>query len=177
MNAFAARVTATLLTVALAGCTPASGSTGTSSTQVQGGPDGRFELPDLTDCSALAGLVADYVDGIPLNTEQSSVASHQIYCDWSPRDDRDPMFSIQVDPEGDPASPDADADTTRETTFTDPRLSAVNGVGVWQQQSDDFRGGSVVLPGLTVMIAQSGKTSTPLTRDALVSLALGVLQR
>ncbi|MEI2268496.1 hypothetical protein OHB93_04190 [Microbacterium sp. No. 7] len=178
----------------LAGCAPAapavSGEGSARPTAPAAAGDGGTaavrDLPGISSCDQVAAVVGDYIDGIPLEKENSYVQPDAIGCGWvTPADAVSELSDIQsftVDiSEGMDEVPDADeaAGLGMDMYFDDPRLEKVGGVGLWMDaDSAAVRGGtgSVLVPGVDIVISDSrwGQDGR-LTKDSLVSVALALL--
>ncbi|KZE89211.1 hypothetical protein [Microbacterium sp. TNHR37B] len=155
----------------------------------EGGTSGEAPtagLPNISDCDQVAAVVGDLVEGIPFDPEYSSVQSDAIGCVWAtPADGVDALTDIQrfsVDiTEGSDDIPDPDeaAQYGMDMYFTDPRLDALGGVGLWLDADSAAVGGgtgSVLVPGVEIVVSDSrwGQEGR-LDKDRLVTIALALL--
>lgn len=143
-------------------------------------------MPSISSCEQIGAIVADYIVGIPLDEETSYLDADAVSCVWSPSaDEVDDLSEIQtfsVDiSEGDEEVPDPEAagELGMDQYFTDPRLDAVGGVGLWMGTDTSVVGGgtgAVLVPGVEVYItdARFGQNAY-LDKDSLVALALQIL--
>ncbi len=185
-----------LSAVLLAGCSapadPVSSPSGVPAEAGQGaegGASGQVPdagLPNISDCDQVAAVVGDLIEGIPFDPEYSSVQSDAIGCVWAtPADGVDDLTDIQrfsVDiTEGSEDIPDPDeaAQYGMDMYFTDPRLDARGGVGLWLDADSAAVGGgtgSVLVPGVEIVVSDSrwGQEGR-LDKDRLVAIALALL--
>lgn len=185
-----------LSAVVLAGCSaPAEpapspsevpAEAGQSAEGVTSGEAPTAGLPNMSDCDQVAAVVGDLVEGIPFDPEYSSVQSDAIGCVWAtPADGVDALTDIQrfsVDiTEGSDDIPDPDeaAQYGMDMYFTDPRLDALGGVGLWLDADSAAVGGgtgSVLVPGVEIVVSDSrwGQEGR-LDKDRLVTIALALL--
>lgn len=185
-----------LSAVLLAGCSaPAapvpspSGVPAEAGQGAEGGASGQVPdagLPNISDCDQVAAVVGDLIEGIPFDPEYSSVQSDAVGCVWAtPADGVDDLTDIQrfsVDiTEGSEDIPDPDeaAQYGMDMYFTDPRLDARGGVGLWLDADSAAVGGgtgSVLVPGVEIVVSDSrwGQEGR-LDKDRLVAIALALL--
>ncbi|MFT4279843.1 hypothetical protein [Microbacterium sp.] len=185
-----------LSAVLLAGCSaPAEPVPSPSGVPVEagqgaeGGASGQVPdagLPNISDCDQVAAVVGDLIEGIPFDPEYSSAQSDAIGCVWAtPADGVDDLTDIQrfsVDiTEGSEDIPDPEeaAQYGMDMYFTDPRLDARGGVGLWLDADSAAVGGgtgSVLVPGVEIVVSDSrwGQEGR-LDKDRLVAIALALL--
>jgi len=145
-------------------------------------------FPRITDCDQVAAVVGGLIDGLPLDTEYSYIQSDAVACIWAtPTDAVDDLTDIQrfsVDiTEGSEEIPDPDeaAELGMDMYFSDARLDAVGGVGLWLDADSAVVGGgtgSVLVPGVEIAMSDSrwGQEGR-LDKDRLVALSLELLGR
>ena len=186
------------LSVLLAGCSaaapltpPASEGGGASAgppAAQSGGENAQARgFPNISSCDQVAAVVGDYIDGLPLDKENSYIQPDAIGCVWStPADAVGALTDIQsfsvdiTEDSGDVPDPEAAAEFGMDMYFTDPRLDAVGGVGLWMDADSAVVGGgtgSVIVPGVDVALTDSrwGQEGR-LTKDSLVDVALTLLE-
>ncbi|TPW77017.1 hypothetical protein FJ658_02670 [Schumannella sp. 10F1B-5-1] len=182
--------------ISLAGCSlgsPTSAGAGASDSakpasdgaDVQGGGAARA-LPKVSSCDEVGAVVASYIDGIPLDEEESYIQSDEISCTWSPPEgsvtdlSQIQTFGVTI-AEGDDEIPDPAALGTygEKVYFTDPRLDAVGGIGLWLTTDTSAVGGGtgeVLVPGVDITLVDARwDQNAYLDKDALVTLALQLL--
>ncbi len=191
-------VGALLSAAMLAGCAPL-GSAAPSAAPVTEAPDpgGLSEpsqpaeatvhaFPRIGSCDQIAAAAPDYVAGMPLDQEDSYIEQDVISCVWKPAEgDISALADIQI------FSVTITADTSDvpdpavaeqygiKGYFTDPRLDALGGVGLWlgaESAPVDGGSGTVIVPGVHVQIGGGhwGQDSQ-LGKDNMVTLALQLL--
>lgn len=144
-------------------------------------------FPHIVSCDEVGALVAGYVGDIPFDAENSYVQSDAVLCSWAPKADQvDSVtdiqtFSVSVSV-GDDEVPDSAAAAAygMDMYFTDPRLDALGGVGLWIDAGSAAVGGgagTVLVPGveITVTDGRFGQSGI-LDRDGLVTVASEILK-
>lgn len=144
------------------------------------------ELPQITSCDQIAAVASDYVAELTLEQDNSYIDEGTISCSWSPAEGSITSltdiktFSVTIEAD-DSEIPDP---TQMEQYgikgyFTDPRLDALGGVGLWLDADSAVVGGgvgTVIVPGIHVTIGSSlwGQESE-LAKDSMITLALQLL--
>lgn len=143
-------------------------------------------FPHITSCDQIAAVAADDVAGMPLDKEGSYVEQDSISCVWQPTEEDISaltdirMFTVTITADtSDVPDPAIAEQYGIKGYFTDPRLDARGGVGLWLDTGSapvDGGSGTVVVPGVHVQIGGGrwGQDSQ-LGKDKLVTLALQLL--
>lgn len=147
-------------------------------------------FPRIASCEQLAGVMpASRIEGLPLDEETSYVGPDEISCTWAARvEDLAPLdfggirsFAVDISV-GDAEVPDpaVAAQLGINMYFTDPRLDALGGVGLWipVNPENPVRGGSggVLVPGIEITIAGGGwGTGNEFSREEMLEVALKIL--
>ncbi|MCS5497909.1 hypothetical protein NY547_11735 [Cnuibacter physcomitrellae] len=140
-------------------------------------------LPAITSCDQISAVAPDYVAELTLEQDNSYIQDDALSCSWSPAEGSITSltdiktFSVTITAD-DSEIPDP---TQMEQYgikgyFTDPRLDALGGVGLWLDADSAVVGGgagTVIVPGVHVTIGSSlwGQDSE-LAKDSMVTLAL-----
>ena len=142
-------------------------------------------FPSISSCGQVAPVVSSYIDGLPLE-ETSGVEPGSVSCAWStPSGSVSALtdikaFSVAIN-EGSVDVPTmADAEKYGFSGyFTDPRLDALGGIGIWQAPDSPVVGAgtaSIIVPGVDVLIVSSlWGQDTQLNQDEAVKIALTLL--
>ncbi|WP_378143685.1 hypothetical protein ACFJGV_09670 [Cnuibacter sp. UC19_7] len=143
-------------------------------------------LPRITSCDQIAAVAPDYVAELTLEQENSYIQDDTISCSWSPAEGSITSltdiktFSVTITADDSEIPDPAQMEQYGiKGYFTDPRLDALGGVGLWLDADSAVVGGgvgTVIVPGIHVTIGSSlwGQDSE-LARDSMVTLALQLL--
>lgn len=143
-------------------------------------------FPRISSCDQIAPIVSSYIQGLSLDQEYSEIVADSVYCAWKPADGTITSLtdiqtvSVQVTAkDGDVPDPVEAAKYGMDMYFTDPRLDALGGVGLWSTVETAAVGGgfgSVLVPGVEITLSDSRwDQEGQIDRNGLVTTALAIL--
>lgn len=143
-------------------------------------------FPRISSCDQIAPIVSSYIQGLSLDQEYSEITADSVYCAWKPADGTITSLtdiqtvSVQVTAkDGDIPDPAEAAKYGMDIYFTDPRLDALGGVGLWSKVESAAVGGgfgSVLVPGVEITLGDSRwDQEGQIDKDGLVTAALAIL--